>query len=69
MKAPSWKTCDENELWRYVAWHSKDAFNQALLVCKAQADKINMNELAAWSEGEGSSPAFQELQRNLKIIP
>ena len=21
MKQPVWKTCDENELWRYVAWH------------------------------------------------
>lgn len=91
MKPPSWKTCDENELWRYVAWHlegegiscvlvggavvsiySKGSYrsgdlNQALLVCKTQADKITMAELAAWCEGEGSSQAFQELQRNLKI--
>ncbi|MDR1144967.1 MAG: hypothetical protein LBK71_02380 [Verrucomicrobiales bacterium] len=21
MKPPDWKSCDENELWRYVAWH------------------------------------------------
>ncbi|MEX1113690.1 MAG: hypothetical protein WEB53_00465 [Akkermansiaceae bacterium] len=21
MNQPAWKTCTENELWRYVAWH------------------------------------------------
>ena len=58
MNPLDWKTCDENELWRYVAWH-----------LEGEGISCVMQELAVWCEGEGASPAFQELERNLKNTP
>ncbi|MES2661222.1 MAG: hypothetical protein V4689_21560 [Verrucomicrobiota bacterium] len=32
MTPPDWKTCDEGELWRFVAWHLEGAGIQTVLV-------------------------------------
>lgn len=61
--------CVKDRMASFIHWKSKDAFNQAVLVCRTQAENINMKELADWCEREGSSSAFQELKRNLKNIP
>ena len=61
--------CVKDRMASFIHWKSKDAFNQALLVCRAQADHINMNELAEWCEGEGALAAFRELDRNLNQLP
>ncbi len=61
--------CVKDRLASYIHWKSKDAFNQALLVCRSQPGKINMRELSDWCDGEGAKSAFQELSRNLAESP
>lgn len=61
--------CVKDRMASFIHWKSKDAFNQALLVCKAQAGKINMRDLAEWCDGEGASSAFKELASHLKNTP
>lgn len=32
MNEPDWNTCDEETLWKYVAWHLEEAGIETVLV-------------------------------------
>ena len=61
--------CVKDRLAAYIHWKSNDAFNQAVLVCRKQGERIDMSDLSAWCQGEGGSAAFRKLLRHLKITP
>jgi len=61
--------CVKDRLASHIHWKSKDAFNQAVLVCRNRTSEINMKELAEWCRGEGGTTAFKNLLRHLKNTP
>jgi hypothetical protein len=61
--------CVKDRLASHIHWKSKDAFNQAVLVCRKQGSEIDMKELSDWCDGEGGSAAFRKLLLHLKNTP
>lgn len=57
--------CVKDRLAGYIHWKTRDLFEQAVLVCRRQAEKIDWKNIEKWCEGEGSREAFEELRRAL----
>jgi len=63
MKPPVWKTCDEGELWRYVAWHLEGCGISTVLVGGAV--------VAIYSEGlyrSGDLHMILEVHRRADVV-
>ncbi len=58
--------CVKDRLAAYYYWGDRQALEQAVVV--AQANPIDMDELASWSEMEGKLGEFHEIQGRLKDI-
>jgi len=116
MNPPDWRTCTEEELWRYVAWHlflefprgpveigeefpvvpaeievegrtlrllsptdsvkdrlagyihwkSRAKFDQAVLICRRQETRVDLEAVRNWCAREGGEMAFRELVAQLE---
>ena len=61
--------CVKDRLAAYIHWKSRDCFNQALLVCRRQRNRIHLDKIAGWCEREGGTVAYQELLSYLAEPP
>ena len=57
--------CVKDRLAAYIHWGSRDCFEQALLVCRRQKARVDLENVRAWCEREGGAGAFEELIRYL----
>lgn len=57
--------CVKDRLAAYIHWKSRAGFNQALLVCRRQRSRVDLDKVENWCRHEGGTTAFQELLRSL----
>lgn len=57
--------CVKDRLSAYIHWNAKAGFQQAVLVCRRQRDRVDLERIAAWCMKEGGSSAYDELIQNL----
>ncbi len=57
--------CVKDRLAAYIHWKRRACYDQALLVCQSQKDRIDFKNLEAWCKREGGSAAFAELIEHL----
>jgi hypothetical protein len=57
--------CVKDRLASYIHWNSRAGFNQAVLVCRRQRMRVDLEKVAEWCHREGGSAAFEELTRYL----
>lgn len=57
--------CVKDRLAAYIHWKSRAGFNQALLVCRRQGSRVNLNKVAAWCAKEDGMAAYSELVQYL----
>ena len=57
--------CVKDRLSAYIHWKSRAGFMQALLVCRRQQTRVDLEKVAAWCQKEGGSAAFEELIQRL----
>jgi hypothetical protein len=51
----------KDRLAGYIHWKSRAKFDQAVLICRRQAEKVDLDAVRRWCEREGGESAFQEL--------
>jgi len=51
----------KDRLAGYIHWKSRANFDQALLICQRQNDRVDLNAVRDWCAGEGGVSAFEEL--------
>jgi hypothetical protein len=56
----------KDRLAGYIHWNSRANFEQAVLICRRQSVRVDMEQVRRWCEREGGLEAFEELVRNLK---
>jgi hypothetical protein len=59
--------CVKDRLASYIHWQSFDCFEQALLVCHRQAERVDLESISAWCRKEGASDVFASLTARLGI--
>ena len=55
----------KDRLAGYIHWNSRANFEQAVLICRRQSVRVDMEQVRRWCEREGGLEAFEELVRNL----
>ncbi|GHC44433.1 hypothetical protein [Roseibacillus persicicus] len=55
--------CVKDRLAGYIHWQTRDTFDQAVLVCKKQAERIDWSVLKNWCKREGALGAYEELEK------
>ena len=55
----------KDRLSGYIHWKSRANFDQALLICRRQKQRVNLDAVRDWCIQEGGIPAFDELINNL----
>ena len=55
----------KDRLAGYIHWNSRANFEQAVLICRRQSVRVDMEHVRRWCEREGGLEAFEELVRNL----
>ena len=60
--------CVKDRLAGYIHWNSRANFDQALLICRSQAQRVDLNRVERWCQSEGGLNAFRELEIRLKEI-
>jgi hypothetical protein len=58
--------CVKDRLAGYIHWNSRANFDQALLICRSQAERVDLSLVESWCRKEGGLKAFQELESSLK---
>lgn len=58
--------CVKDRLAGYIHWNTRANFDQAVLVCRRQRDRVDLTQVARWCEVEGGNAAFKELERVLR---
>lgn len=58
--------CVKDRLAGYIHWNSRANFDQAALVCRRQGNRVDLKQVERWSEQEGGTAAFKELERLLQ---
>lgn len=53
--------CVKDRLAGFIHWKSRANFDQAVLVCRRQAGRVNLQRVKAWCVTEGAVDAFEEL--------
>lgn len=61
--------CVKDRLAAYIRWGARAGFNQALLVCRRQKARVDLDQVARWCRNEGASAAFDELSQALAAQP
>jgi len=56
--------CVKDRLAAYYHWGDRQALEQAVLV--AEENKVDLDEIAAWSRGEGKLTEFQQISARLR---
>ena len=56
----------KDRLAGYIHWNSRANFEQAVLICRRQSVRVDMEQVRRWCEREGGLEAFEELVRNLE---
>jgi hypothetical protein len=51
----------KDRLAGYIHWKSRANFDQAVLICRCQPDRVNLADVQRWCEREGGAAAFDEL--------
>lgn len=51
----------KDRLSGYIHWKSRANFDQALLICRRQRGRVDLESVRAWCEEEGGFAAFEEL--------
>lgn len=57
--------CVKDRMAGYIHWATRDLFDQAVLVCQRQEDRIDWQDLERWCAGESADTAYSELLQNL----
>jgi hypothetical protein len=57
--------CVKDRLAGYIHWKSRANFEQALLVCRKQARRVDLKAVERWCKREGGLAEYVELQRLL----
>lgn len=57
--------CVKDRLAAFIHWGSRDCFDQALLVCRKQASRVDLHNVEMWCQGEGGGVAYQKLVSSL----
>ncbi len=55
----------KDRLAGYIHWNSRANFEQAALIYRRQASRVNLQEVERWCQAEGGAAAFEELIRHL----
>ncbi len=55
----------KDRLAGYIHWKSRANFEQALLICRRQQGRVDLNEVRKWCRIEGGEAAFSELKKQL----
>jgi hypothetical protein len=55
----------KDRLAGYIHWKSRANFDQALLICQRQMDRVDLDAVCDWCAGEGGISAFEELVNRL----
>lgn len=55
----------KDRLAGYIHWKSRANFDQALLICRRQQDRVDLDAVRDWCVGEGGISAFEELAGRL----
>ena len=55
----------KDRLAGYIHWKSRANFDQALLICRRQQGRVDLESVRAWCEAEGGLAAFEELYSKL----
>ena len=58
--------CVKDRLAGYIHWNSRANFDQAALICRQQADRVDLEQVEQWCAKEGGLAAFKELECNLQ---
>ena len=56
----------KDRLAGYIHWKSRANFEQAVLLCRRQADRVDLNAVREWCAGEGGVTEFEELVASLE---
>ena len=59
--------CVKDRLAAYIHWRARSGLNQAVMVCRSQSSRIDMEKVRLWCEKEGGIAAYQELLQELSI--
>lgn len=60
--------CVKDRLAAYIHWKTRTGFNQAVLVCRRQKDRVDLAKVAAWCKAEGGTAAYEELTQKLSEL-
>ena len=55
----------KDRLAGYIHWKSRANFDQALLICRRQQGRVDLDSVREWCVREGGSSAFEELMERL----
>jgi len=58
--------CVKDRLAGYIHWNSRANFDQAALICRQQAERVDLQQVEQWCKKEGGLAAFKELESNLQ---
>lgn len=56
----------KDRLAGYIHWKSRANFDQALLICRRQGSRVDLEDVRSWCEVEGGLDAFEELESRLR---
>jgi hypothetical protein len=59
----------KDRLAGYIHWSSRANFDQAVLICRRQEQRVDLDAVREWCAGEGGEAAFEELIRKLRDEP
>jgi hypothetical protein len=59
----------KDRLAGYIHWKSRANFDQALLICRRQQDRVDLKAVGEWCAMEGALPVFEELSGHLSDHP
>lgn len=57
--------CVKDRLAAYIHWNIRANFNQAVLVCRRQKNRVDLTKVAAWCRAESGDAAYDELIQSL----
>lgn len=57
--------CVKDRLAAYIHWKRRACYDQALLVCRRQKGRVDLENVGKWCQREGGSAAFRELLEQL----
>ncbi len=56
----------KDRLAGYIHWRNRSYFDQALLICRSQQQRVDLVAVRKWCEREGGAAAYQELIEQLQ---